>query len=127
MITYWMMFGVPAMAAFFADRGIDTPDQRIRHKITVGWIITGVLLFLLIGYRYQVGGDWFTYLGYLNQVAGISFEQAIILADPGFMVLNWISYEFGWGAIGVNLFSGTFSFRITGCFDPYYLDVDCSQ
>lgn len=26
-----------------------------------------------------------------------------------------------------NLFSGTFSFRITGCFDPYYLDVDCSQ
>jgi hypothetical protein len=25
-----------------------------------------------------------------------------------------------------NLFSGTFSFRITGCFDPHYLDVDCA-
>lgn len=24
------------------------------------------------------------------------------------------------------IFTGTFSFRITGCFDPYYLDVDCA-
>lgn len=25
------------------------------------------------------------------------------------------------------IFTGTFSFRITGCYEPYYLDVDCNE
>ena len=34
--------------------------------------MTGFVLTLLIGFRYEVGGDWFNYFHYLDDVAGLN-------------------------------------------------------
>ena len=63
MLTYWVMFVLPAMVALM------TETQRTRalaggeSETPVGaWIAVGIVLTLLIGFRYEVGGDWFSYV-----------------------------------------------------------------
>lgn len=65
-----------------------------RLMFTVAAIIT----VLFIGLRYQVGGDWITYLGMYNDISFQAFIPALSLTDPGYATLNWM---FGRADIGV--------------------------
>lgn len=107
MLVYWLMFLVPAVAAITSDKddwkpGSDTGSS----SLTPSWVLVGVLLALLVGYRYEVGGDWFTYIGYSQYVTYATLSEVFTLPDPGFMLLNWLALEIGWGNIGVNVFGG---------------------
>ena len=54
MLAYWLMYlalGVPALAR-----------SRARSDNFAVWLFAGLLLFWFIGYRHEVGGDWFNYL-----------------------------------------------------------------
>ncbi len=51
-----------------------------------------LLLVLIIGFRKEVGGDWENYLYYLEEASG-SLSEALVLNDPGYMFLNWISNQ----------------------------------
>jgi hypothetical protein len=103
MLPYWLMFLVPALAALAADRDGRRPDGTApKRRLTLAWIAAGVLLALAVGYRYEVGGDWFTYLGYLDMVAGAPVSEVLSLPDPGYMLLNWIAVKLGWDIVGVN-------------------------
>ena len=91
MLTYWLMFLLPALAALM------TETQRTRalpgggSETPVGaWIAVGIVLTLLIGFRYEVGGDWFNYFRNLDDVAGLAFDEVLLMSDPGYQLLSWL-------------------------------------
>ena len=66
----------------------------------------GLSFTLLIGFRVEVGGDWFAYLDYYERAALVSFSEAIEMNDPGYMALNWIAGLVDGGIFLVNLVCG---------------------
>lgn len=87
MLTYWLMFLVPAWASIAAS---GKPRPTNRH-LEFSWLIAGVLLALVIGLRYQVGGDWGTYESHYRGLLGASLVEVLAMGDPGYYLLNWIS------------------------------------
>lgn len=107
MLTYWLMFALPALAALM------TETQRTRAlpvggpETPVGvWIAVGIVLTMLIGFRYEVGGDWFSYVFILDNVAGAMLDEVLLMSDPGYQLLNWLSLELDWDIFGVNVMAG---------------------
>ena len=107
MLTYWVMFALPAMVALM------TETQRTRAVVSGGsdtlvgaWIAVGIVLTLLIGFRYEVGGDWFSYVFIMDNVAGLMLDEVILESDPGYQLFNWLSLEMDWDIFGVNLMAG---------------------
>ena len=103
------MFLIPAGLAL---------QESVRHQVLVNpwklpllkmpnlWWFVFILFGFLVGWRYEVGGDWGNYL--------INFERALYLSDtfewwsddPGYRFLEWFSLQTGWGIFGVNLIGG---------------------
>jgi hypothetical protein len=104
--VYWLMFFLPAWAALFRIRATPSTAQ-------IGWVVVWSVLTLLIGYRYQVGGDWGNYLQHLSSINRLSFWEAVRRYDPAHGALNWISNYLGWGVYGTNLaYGAVFSFGL---------------
>lgn len=57
-----------------------------------------------IGWRHQIGGDWFTYEIMYNQIASFDWRLALIYTDPSYGITNWLAYQLGLGIHYVNLF-----------------------
>ena len=105
MFVYWLMFLVPAYASIAQPR----PQMVLSRKIGMNWSLTWLLLTLLIGYRFEVGGDWFLYMDEFDRASDLSFTEYMEFAlskDALYLLLNWISSEIGWGIYGVNLICG---------------------
>ncbi len=115
MWAYWLLLLVPAGLALNPIKF----DRDIRNGL---WIVVGVLFILLIGLRYNVGGDFDNYLSYYENalaeitIGGFTGETGINFAlaygnAPGYMVLNALIWQLGiWGLHGiyvVNTFCAT--------------------
>jgi hypothetical protein len=70
MITYWIMFILSAGAALFEG------SSKMR-RINGGWIALWIILTLLIGYRFEVGGDWGNYLRHYYDIFYLSLSEAL--------------------------------------------------
>lgn len=104
MLTYWLLFLFPAVAALVGrDRGPE--DLRYPVKMSPPWVVFGIVLTAIIGLRYQVGGDWYNYLGHLEEARGESWASLIMQSDPGYKLLNGLSLSLGWEIYGVNTVS----------------------
>lgn len=102
MLVYWAMFVVPALSAFFGD-------QRQPGALTRPQIGLGLLLFafvILVGARYEVGGDWFTYEEIVDFIRYEKLSTALTFGDPGFQLVTWISTRVGLGSAGPSTFCG---------------------
>ena len=101
------MFLVPALAALNDrwNRPLATTGMR-SLRLNANWMLAVIGFALVIGYRYQVGGDWGSYLAYVERTVGLDLQEAITLGEPGYMLINWISARAGWGVYGVNLICG---------------------
>jgi hypothetical protein len=76
-------------------------------RLQAGTLLVLLLFFtLLIGLRIQVGGDWETYLPYLEQVAGLPFAEVLLQTEPGYALLNWLADQSGGGVFFVNTVCG---------------------
>lgn len=112
MLPYWFFFFVPALAALASG-----PLMRLRAdgarplRIDATWMLTIVALTLVIGFRYNVGGDWSTYFNYLFHSKNLKFSDLGGMEDPGYWALNILSMQLGLGITGVNTF-GAFLFSI---------------
>lgn len=70
------------------------------------WLILLIILVVIIGGRYEVGGDWLHYLHQYQEISSKEFSEIFQdFSDPGFQIINWLSYVAGFGFIGVNVFS----------------------
>lgn len=62
-----------------------------------------MLVFIMVGLRYEVGGDWDAYLAILDGLRFYDFGEALFLSDPGYVFLNWATNQLGWDIWAVNL------------------------
>lgn len=101
MTFYWLTF---SLLSFFAL------TDKTRHRDQNGFFrerfnllsISFLLLFIfVIGFRFNVGGDWINYLNTYLDINTISVSQAIF-GDPAYAFLNWLSYKIGIGFHGLN-------------------------
>lgn len=102
MLTYWLMFLVPACASVMAA----TQPRPAGRQLELSWLLVGALLALLIGLRYQVGGDWFSYENHYFNMVGAPLLEALENNDPGYYLLIWLSTQVNGGVYLVNMVFG---------------------
>ena len=103
MISYWVLFAYFAFGAVYGPwrQSPGAPAQRV-------YLLVGMLLMtLMIGTRYQVGGDWRSYQFMFRFVEHMSFDRAMNYGDPGYQALNWIVQQWDGEIWWVNLFSAS--------------------
>lgn len=107
MWPYWVMFLLPSLAALVTchSKGITAASLRPAGS-NFSWALVWLLVTMLVGYRFEVGGDWGNYFHFLADVSGLEFTEVLAKNDPLYHVLNWISVEMDWGIFGVNLIGG---------------------
>lgn len=106
MWPYWLMFLLPALAAVSGGARFVLAHPAGRNRADPTWWCVGFLYSLMIGYRVEVGGDWFNYFHFLDDVKGLSVPEVLAMSDPGYHFVNWLSLELGGGIFGVNLICG---------------------
>lgn len=97
--------------------------ESVRRQLVVGawqapvfklpqlWWLIVIGLTLLIGWRYEVGGDWGSYLRNFDNATYRIGQEGWWDSDPGYRLLEWIAIQFDWGIYGVNLL-GAFLFSL---------------
>lgn len=98
MLPYWLLFLAPAWAAV-----VERSSDPSRRRFGVAWLLIWSLLTLLIGFRYQVGGDWGNYLGRFAHTSDLSFDEALLLGDPAYNLLSWMAGKAGYDIVVVNV------------------------
>ncbi len=73
------------------------------HGTGIAWPAVFLLLCLLIGLRHEVGGDWDSYILYVDSMQGESVDEVWSRSDPAFQLLCWIGANIGGGVYFVNL------------------------
>jgi hypothetical protein len=100
MFVYWVMFTLSALVVLSPLHG----TLALRR---LAWIFFGVLFTLMLGFRYQVGGDWEPYLLHYESAKGVPLTEAIRrTSDAGYAALNWLSGLVGGEIYLVNLVCG---------------------
>jgi hypothetical protein len=107
MWPYWLMFLLPALAALTSRRHRPHAATGLRSlKLHEAWLAAVLVLAVLIGFRFEVGGDWSNYVGYVYDARYTPIATILEGRDPGYYLLNWISAQMGWDIYGVNLICG---------------------
>lgn len=70
-------------------------------------IVAGIILIIFIGFRREVGGDWWNYLHIFGDISRSSFLTGLRRAEPAYALLNWIAVYLGVGIWLPNLVCGT--------------------
>jgi hypothetical protein len=100
--VYWLLFALFAVPALFVS-----PAGR-RRGIGLILPLTGVLMVLAIGLRYEVGADWKPYLYLFDWVHRSEFLGLLGRGDIGFYSLMWIADRAGLEIWAVNLLCAVF-------------------
>lgn len=102
MLVYWSLFAYFVGGSLFSQ-----PDDRSRLAQTSFMLTAGALVIaLLIGLRYEVGGDWNSYELMFTYARYSDLGRMLEVGDPGYQFLNWAVYQVGGGLWLVNLLSG---------------------
>jgi hypothetical protein len=99
LLIYWIMFGYFAVGALVgASR--DSGQRRLTPMLIFG----ALGMTILIGFRYQVGGDWTSYLEILE---GRGAARNIpVNQDTAYQFVNWLAQQGGLEIWAVNLLCG---------------------
>lgn len=97
MVVYWVLFVAPALLSILHG----TSSSR-GAKSLFGWGTVWCALVIVIGLRYEVGGDWINYLDYFEQARGASVEELLSDREPFFASLVAGVAELGGSMIWVN-------------------------
>ena len=98
MLVYWALFAFFLVGAFFEARR--KPFTAIHRPI---WLLGGLLIFVMIGFRYEVGADWQTYEFIFSYAGYVSLDRLIEIGDPGYQLLNWTVQQLGGEVLWVNV------------------------
>lgn len=97
MLPYWFLFTVWAAGALQAERRF-ARDPRI-----IFFVVAAIFTTLMIGLRFEVGGDWGAYQGIYEKIFFLDLPAAVRTTDPAYAALNWLSAQLGYGVTFVNL------------------------
>ena len=74
----------------------------------LGMQVYALFLILMVGLRYEVGGDWGNYIPILERARDQTLEDGLMpTGDPAYGVLNWIGANIVGGIFFVNLVCAT--------------------
>lgn len=115
MIAYIIFFIIPSIfAAAEISKSKKVQNLAIKNNIALGWLLTTFALTLVIGLRYEVGGDWYSYVGYVIRARDLTILEMFEYGDPAYWAINKISLLLGLDITGVNLISAfIFSIGLT--------------
>ena len=99
MLPYWILFGFFALGAAIAPVQGPTIERPPRLYLIVG----AVLMAVMIGTRFKVGGDWRSYQYMFAFVRHVSLERALQIGDPGYQFVNWTVQQWNGEIWWVNL------------------------
>ncbi|UUL82463.1 EpsG family protein [Sphingomonas qomolangmaensis] len=101
MLIYWLMFGFPAVMTL-----VEQADHRKRQRFGFTWGAALLGLVVLIGFRWETGGDW---ANYVRMVEHAFWDPAKLqpLGDPAFAVLTVIAARSDLGMLLITAVSGT--------------------
>lgn len=106
MLPFWLIFIVPSLVALKMQPLVRLRTDGTRPiRFDSSWLLTLGVLTVVIGFRFDVGGDWTNYFRYLRASQNLSFSDILLLEDPGYWALNVLSVKLGFGITGVNSFS----------------------
>ena len=108
MAVYWLLFAFAAIMALAYPVG-----QRVGQAGGQAVVVRGVgqsfafasfaLAYTLIGaLRYEIGGDWPTYMTMLDDMSHGGLGDALTYTDPLFGLLAWVSLQVGGGIYMIN-------------------------
>ena len=119
MLPYWLLFAVFALAALASGPQFDgrrrvamghpggmRPQMTVQQRPSAApFLAAGLLLALMLGLRYQVGGDWGAYARMYEAFRYRDFEDIFFVAgsEPLYSLINWIAIQLGIGIWMVNL------------------------
>ena len=97
MFPYWLLFSL-----FAAGASLYRTDVERRLAGGPYFLAMAVATALMIGLRWEVGGDWINYVDIFKDITenGVNGARA---QDPGYGVLNWVVGQMGIGVWLVNL------------------------
>ena len=81
-------------------------DGTVRARVDLLWVSMIVILTCLIGFRFEVGGDWKAYLSNLDNMEKYSYAWVFSQVEFSHWFLNKLVYEFGLSITAVNLVYG---------------------
>jgi hypothetical protein len=97
MTTYWLMFLFPAFLAVMPWKA--NADLR-----RLAWGAATVALIVVVGLRFEVGGDWGPYLTKFRAAVGVNLLDAVkINRDPAYWFFNWLLANADLGVWAQNL------------------------
>lgn len=91
MWPYWVLFFT---AALLSVSRWYFPERQARWM----WRMVAFLLAAMMGFRHEVGGDWFTYVEQFNRFKNAPIGDVLLLAkDPGYSLSGWLVARLGGG------------------------------
>lgn len=110
MITYptlFFFFGMLAYISEYRKPAASTNLQSLSWNPL--WLAIFFFLIFFIGLRHEVGGDWFSYLIYFNELKVSTLANGFSLtSDPGYLFLNWFVASNGLSIYVVNFIGAIF-------------------
>lgn len=129
MLPYWLLFAFFALGALLSLRGTGSGEAQgttfalggdlpqaagappppqwspLQDRRDVGLFFGFglIVLLLMIGLRFEVGGDWLNYQRIFERTRLLSFSQQLGTGDPGYQTLNWLVAQAGGDVWLVNL------------------------
>lgn len=110
MQAYWLMFAFFALGALLSQPPVPVPvpDAQGRGQAepsSMPLLFAALLLIVMIGLRYAVGGDWGHYLDAYKAASRENLFEAVSQArmEFGYTTLNWLVAQLGAGVWLVNL------------------------
>jgi hypothetical protein len=97
---YWALFAMWAIGAVQFSRQTEHSQRNVLY------IFALVLTALMIGLRFEVGGDWYNYLKIYEDIYFQPLTTAMTLTDPGYALLNWVAGRLGFGVWFPNTICG---------------------
>ena len=110
MSLYFVFFSFFSFFAIIGSSRINSRNhyQRLDTSIDFAWYLVLIFLTMMIGFRLEVGGDWGSYLNYVEFMGTVTSlsDHFVITQDPAYTLLNWASAKAGFSIFGVNLVCG---------------------
>lgn len=106
MLPYWLIFVVFAIGALMANRRVIAagPDgYHVQNTSSLPLVAAAMIPLVLMGFRYEVGADWYNYERIFDYIRYSKFWNAITTTEPAYGLLNWIAAQNDIGIWLVNL------------------------
>jgi hypothetical protein len=100
MWPYWFLFLTAALPAVLSKAVVINKSRSTNPMI---WVLMFLVFSLMIGLRYQVGGDWLNYLDHYDIVKARSLNPFLQEGEQLYWLVMWLAVYFESGVYLANL------------------------